>query len=138
MNCPNCGSEILDNSNFCPDCGEVLKKEKIVIEETPLEKASTVRALEQKLDPTMEKRGEYGNFLIQQFSNIKAPKKKIRRKLSVSGSNEKFIVGLVLCIIGLILIGMGIAIMRSAIIEGLATFFVGAIIGFIGVLILEW
>jgi len=37
MNCPYCGSEILDNSKFCPDCGENL--EKIVIEEIPLEKA---------------------------------------------------------------------------------------------------
>jgi len=65
MHCPYCGSEILDNSKLCPNCGENLEKEKIVIEETPLEKdledklynylkvnqgsAFTVRALVERL-----------------------------------------------------------------------------------------
>jgi hypothetical protein len=75
MYCPYCGSEILDNSNFCPDCGEAIKREKLIPEEKPIYserekiyydwlynffqenqgKAFTIKSLENRLDPMNEK-----------------------------------------------------------------------------------
>jgi len=75
MYCPYCGSEILDNSNFCPDCGEAIKRDKGIPEEKPLYserekiyydwlynffqenqgKAFTIKSLENRLDPMSEK-----------------------------------------------------------------------------------
>ncbi|MFX0042970.1 MAG: hypothetical protein ACFE8L_08670 [Candidatus Hodarchaeota archaeon] len=59
-------------------------------------------------------------------------------KISQKKNKNTYIVVAVLIIIGLILMFGGIAIMRSSIIEGLTIFFVGCILGFIGVGILEW